>query len=108
MLAASVILLLGLAVRPPQAGAQAALIFSPGISRDQAMGSLARIDARIVRSGGLDNVVIAYFERPVSWSELRQLGVMLSLDPIVAGGCAPEIAATAYRRPPTRNESNSI
>lgn len=88
MLLASVALLVGLSLRLPDAGSQVALVFSPRISPDQALGGLAGIDARIVRFGGFDNVVVAYFERPVSWAEMRRLGVLLSLDPIVAGGCA--------------------
>ncbi len=87
MLLASVVLLIGLSIRLPEAGGQAALVFSPGVPAEQAIGSLASIDARIVRPGGVDNVLIAYFERPVSWAELRRLGVVLSLDPLVAGGC---------------------
>lgn len=90
MLLASVVLLVGLSVRAPVAGAQIALVFLPGISAEQAIGSLARVDARLVRPGGFDNVVVAYFERAVGWSELRDLGVLVSLDPILAGGCALE------------------
>lgn len=90
MLLASVMLLVGLSVRTPEAGAQTALVFLPGTSAEQAIGSLARVDARLVRPGGFDNVVVAYFDRAVGWSELRDLGVLLSLDPILAGGCALE------------------
>lgn len=104
MLLASVLLVIGLSVRLPQAGSQTALVFSPGISSDQAIGSLASVDARIVRSGGLDNIVIAYFERPVSWVELRRLGVVLPLDPIVAGGCAARSPATPSRPMPTASQ----
>lgn len=89
MLAASVALLVGLSIRLPAAGAQVALIFNPGTTADRIMVELASVDARIVRAGGLDNIVIAHFEHAVSWSELRRRGVLLPLDPIMAGGCVP-------------------
>jgi len=95
MLAASVVLVAGLSIRTPAAGAQAALVFAPGVSPAAAIGGLAAIDARIVRQGGLGNVVIAQFERDVSWAELRRLGVLLSLDPILAGGCAAPASISA-------------
>ena len=94
MLAASVVLIVGLAVRTPAAGEQVALVFAPGMSPAAAIGGLAGVEARIVRPGGLDNVVVAYFERAVSWAELRRLGVLLPLDPILAGGCATPAART--------------
>ncbi len=97
MLAASALLLPGLAIRLPEAGSQVALVFSPAVSREQAIRSLADMDARIVRAGGFGNVLIARFDRPVAWAELRSLGVILPLDPIVAGGCAPRTAAIAIR-----------
>lgn len=88
MLAASVALLVGLTIRLPAAGAQVALIFTPGVTTDRIMVELASVDARIVRAAALDNIAIAHFEHDVSWAELRRLGVLLSLDPVVAGGCA--------------------
>ena len=51
MLLASMALLIGLSIRLPEAGGQAALVFSPGVPPDQAIGSLASVDARVVRSG---------------------------------------------------------
>jgi hypothetical protein len=95
MLAASVVLIAGLSIRTPAAGEQVALVFAPGVSPEAAIGGLAGVDARIVRPGGLDNVVVAYFERAVSWAELRRLGVLLPLDPILAGGCAIPAARVA-------------
>lgn len=87
MLAASIVLLLGLSVRTPGAGSQVALLFRPDVTADQAIGSLAGMDARLVRAGGLGNVVVAYFERAVGWPELRAVGVLLPLDPALAGVC---------------------
>jgi hypothetical protein len=107
MLVASVAMLLGLAVRLPSADAQVALVFPPGISRAQAMAGLAGLDARIVRAGGFGNIVIAHFDRPASWGELRRLGVLLSLDPIVAGGCVPDISTRRDSRLPVLAESHS-
>ena len=106
MLAASLLLLPGLAIRLPEAGAQVALVFSPGIPREQAIQGLAGMDARIVRAGGFDNVLIAQFERPVAWAELSALGVILPLDPIVAGGCAPRSAASVNRHTSSPAEGN--
>jgi hypothetical protein len=88
LLVGSAALILGLSVRLPEAGSQAALVFSPGTSRDQALQTLRDFDARLVRSGGFDNILVAYFERPVGWAELRERGVLLPLDPLMAGGCA--------------------
>lgn len=88
LLAASVVLVFVLSFRFPAAGDQVALVFPFGISADDAFLALADIDARPVRRGGMDNILIAQFDHVVSWSELRRAGVLMSLDPILAGGCA--------------------
>lgn len=98
MVTASAALAVALSVRLPMAGTQAALVFAPGTSTIEMLQALARLDARMVRPGGMAGIVVAQFEADASWSALRRAGVWLPLDPVLAGGCAPSSGAASQSK----------
>jgi len=96
LLAACLIAVVIMHLRLPKAGEQLAVVFPPGTSLAQAAGILGAADARLVRSGGLDNIVVAEFTRDMSLAELVRGGMWLALDPQVAGGCLAPIVSAGH------------
>ena len=91
--AASVLLvgmlfLAALAAAPKAWRGQIALVFAPNAGAAEIMTAVAAMEARLVRSGGLGNLVVVSFDRETSYAELRRHGAWLALDPVLAGACA--------------------
>lgn len=76
-----------LALKPPLAGTQRAVLFAPGTGAADAMRRLALLDARLVRRGGAEGIYVARFKAAVPWPRLLRHGVWLSFDPLAMGGC---------------------
>jgi len=76
-----------LAVSPPPAGGQRALIFAAELPPTERLRRIGALDGRIVREGATARVVIAEFDRAVAWRELLSIGAILSVDPLALGGC---------------------
>ena len=82
-----VVFLTFLAAWPKQWDGQLALVFAPGTTQERVFSAVTALDARVVRSGGMANVVIVDLDRVVSMTEIRSLGAWLALDPVIAGAC---------------------
>ena len=80
--------LAGLTAAPKAWRGQMALVFAPDASAAEIVTAVAAMDARLVRSGGLGNLVVVSFDRETSYAELRRHGAWLALDPVLAGACA--------------------
>ena len=70
----------------PEIG-QAAILLNPASSRAEQVERIARTDARIVRFGALNGVVIVDMPDTQTRRALRQAGAWLVADPLILGGC---------------------
>ncbi|MDJ0942749.1 MAG: hypothetical protein QNJ30_04770 [Kiloniellales bacterium] len=87
VLALGILFLAGLTAAPKDWRGQLALVFSPQASSTEIMAAVAAMEARVVRGGGLGNLVVVSFDRETTYAELRRHGAWLVLDPILAGAC---------------------
>ena len=85
---ATVIILFGLTIKPPGSGKPVAVVFGPSVSAQEAFLRVAALDGRIVREGGWDNVIVASFAPGTSFQTLKEMGALLTLDPVLTGGCS--------------------
>ena len=85
---ATVAILFGLTIKPPGSGKPVAVVFGPSVSAEQAFLRVAALDGRILREGGWDNVIVAAFAPGTSFQTLKEMGALLTLDPILTGGCS--------------------
>ncbi|SMF06805.1 hypothetical protein SAMN06265365_102313 [Tistlia consotensis] len=99
LLLVSLLVMPALAVRLPSAGQEVALVFPPGTSSDAAIGAVASADGLLVRPGGFDNLMIARFPHALGWLALWRLGVVVALDPAVAGACAAFLQSSSKGAP---------
>lgn len=88
LIAATAACLLALTIKMPGSGEPVAIVFSPSVSANEAFLRVAALDGKILREGGWDNVIVAAFSRGTSFQSLRQKGVLLTLDPVLTGGCS--------------------
>ncbi len=88
VLLVGVIFLAGLTAAPKSWRGQLALVFSPSATAAEVMAAVAGLEARLVRHGGLRNLVVVSFDRETSFAELRHHGAWLALDPVVMGACS--------------------
>ncbi len=86
-----------LSLRAPAAQEPVALFFDPTIGSDAALHRVAALDGRIVRVGGLRNVVVAVFERDLDVAQLWRHGAWIGIDPVFFGGCDPAGSASRPR-----------
>ena len=80
--------LAGLAASPKEWRGQLALVFSPKATTAEIVTAVAAMEARLVRNGGLGNLVVVSFDRETSYAELRRHGAWLALDPVLLGACS--------------------
>lgn len=103
LLAASLVLVVAMSLHLPKAGEQVAVVFPPGTSLLESAAVLAAVDARLVRAGGFDSIIVAEFSRDMSLADLRRRGIWFSLDPRAVGGClaatASDLRAATNRKP---------
>ncbi|MGO1120270.1 hypothetical protein ACTL6U_16310 [Rhodovibrionaceae bacterium A322] len=78
-----------LSISAPAAGQQRALVFAPGTHLPDVFAALEGTGARIVRANDSGSVVVAAFSEEQTLNELWKRGVLLTLDPWLAGGCSP-------------------
>jgi hypothetical protein len=101
LLAGSLLLVLAMHLRLPKAGEQVAVVFPPGTSLVAAATALSAANARLVRPGGIDSIIVAEFAQDMSFAELIQRGMWFALDPEAIGGClvsnAPALHSSAIR-----------
>ena len=88
VLLVGMLFLAGLTAAPKAWRGQMALVFAPNAGAAEIMTAVAAMEARMVRSGGLGNLVVVSFDRETSYAELRRHGAWLALDPVLAGACA--------------------
>lgn len=93
LLACSLLLVSAMHLRLPKAGEQVAVVFAPGTSLLHAAAVLSTADARLVRSGGFDSVIVAEFTRDMSFFELIRRGMWFALDSRGIGGCLVSAAS---------------
>jgi hypothetical protein len=86
-LAASVLLVVALSIQLPRAGAQTVLFFDPSTDGGEALGALVRGGGRLVDVGAASTILIARFDRDLSWSDLHAMGVWAAFDPTSLVGC---------------------
>ncbi len=67
---------------------QLALVFTPSANAAQVAAAVAAMEARLVRHGGLRNLVVVSFDRETSYAEIHRHGAWLALDPILLGACS--------------------
>ena len=92
VLAIGIFFLASLTAAPKAWRGQLALVFSPSANAAEVMAAVAGLEARLVRHGGLRNVVVVSFDREISFAELRRHGAWLALDPILMGACSLLVA----------------
>ena len=88
-------LAIGLVSAVPFAGAladapvtgQAAILLNPSLSKAEQMNRIAATQARIVRFGALNGLVIVDMPDPETRRALRRSGAWLIADPLILGGC---------------------
>ncbi|MFD2206173.1 hypothetical protein [Kiloniella antarctica] len=73
--------------RPPEMTKQIAVLFPPNITFQQIHSYLAEIDARIVRVGLWDNLVVIDLGAKLDTSMIQIPGALLLLDAVTTGGC---------------------
>jgi len=88
LLLIGILFLTGLTAAPKAWRGQLALVFPPGASAAEVMAAVAGMEARLVRLGGFQNLVVVSFDREISYAELRRHGAWLALDPILMGACS--------------------
>lgn len=79
--------LTALSLRTPAAQEPVALFFDPTVSSDAALHKVAALDGRIIRVGGLSNIVVAVFDHDVTVTQLWRHGAWVGIDPVFFGGC---------------------
>ena len=82
-----ILFLAGLTAAPKAWRGQLALVFPPSASAAEVMAAVAGMEARLVRLGWLENLVVVSFDREISYAELSRHGAWLALDPILMGAC---------------------
>lgn len=91
LVAAAMIAGIGFAVAsaaaPRPGAASVAVVFMPGTGFPEAAARLAEIDARIMRIGAAENIVIARFEHGWSLPALWKIGALFPLDALGVGDC---------------------
>lgn len=75
------------AVASAPASGQAAILLNPRLSKNEQLEIIAGTEARIVRFGALNGVVIVDMPDTRTSSALRQAGAWLIADPLILGGC---------------------
>ncbi len=94
MIAASPVLM---AVTTAPSSGQVAVMFDPRLDRADLMRAVADADASLVRFGGLPGTVIV--DMPDGGvARLAASGAWLIADPIMLGGCNPEISFDTLSR----------
>ena len=66
----------------------AAVVAPIGTSFEETVSMIAAADGRIVRTGGMDNIIIAQFDNPDYSAKLKSAGVWFVTDPLALGGCS--------------------
>lgn len=87
MAALATTVVLATVLRLPSSDRPIALVFAPGTSTAEAVGSLASLDGRLIATGGFDNIIVAQFAADIGYGALRAAGVWLALEPLAFGGC---------------------
>ncbi len=82
----SAVPLAGALASAPESG-QAAIFLNPASSKTEQLQIIARTDARLVRFGALNGVVIVDLPDIQTRAALRQAGAWLIADPLILGGC---------------------
>lgn len=82
----SAVPILGALASAPRTG-QAAILLNPALSKSEQLEIIAGAQARIVRFGALNGVVVVDMPDIQTSSALRQAGAWLITDPLILGGC---------------------
>ena len=93
----------------PTEARQYAVLFAPGTPLIEVLDSLAVEDARLVRTGLWDNLVVADFGAQRDKEDIHLPGAWLWLDPVRLGGCftdTPVTQRTLVAAPRSGNESS--
>ncbi len=102
LLAVSLIVVGSLRLHPPADATQVAVLFPFGTGLGEAIDRLERVDARVVRTGWRDLLVVAELADGTPPGRLRAVGAWLVADPVVLGGCFVSVPATAGTLAPVR------
>ena len=93
----SMLLMVGVLATAADPSSQVALVYSPGITANDALTRAAGTGAWIVRLGRFDWIVVVAPQAndPEFYARARASGVLAILSPWVAGACAPSIPSIA-------------
>ncbi len=92
MLALSWVAVTCMALRPDPGAELVGIIFPPWWSATQAVAAAASTGAEIVRLGAVQTILVVRPARNDGIARLGAAGVLLAVDPLLAGGCPPDPA----------------
>ncbi len=87
LMLSSLVVLIVAATAPPTDGRPVAAVFGPGLTLAETIARVGPTGATIVRTGGLDNIVIVQSDDPALVQHLRAAGAWLIVDPRAVAAC---------------------